>query len=446
MKTKLILALLICCSAVLGAQISLVNPTQAYISVSVTGFVQNPGVYKLTPVDRLSDALEKAKSQPAPALSPELTVAQPRNGHDTTTKFTEFQGLRNVTLTRGKLVQHCDLLKFQRTGDMAHNPLLKDGDVIHVAPFQTAVSILGNVYLPGEYEYVEGDRLSDILAIAQGFTLEADQKNISIYRYKENMIDFAILSVNLSTQSAESIAIMPHDRVIVPQDLEKRRAWKITVQGWVKAPGDYLIGDNTTLYDILLQCGGPTQRGDLKNAVYVNGNNSTKEDPEFERLKMLPLTEMTPLEYNYLRTRLRQLKGRYSVDIEKVWQSKGSEANVKLHNLDYLYVPENLDMVFVSGQVQRPGLVDWVEGENWKYYIEAAGGFTNNRRAGGIRVIDGNSGNWIKPSKRLQINPGDMVFISEKIDRDLWMDFKDFLLITSQLVTIYIGLNSALTK
>lgn len=446
MKTKLILALLICCSAVLSAQISLVNPAQAYISVSVTGFVLNPGVYKMTPVDRLSDALEKATSKNSGSLAPELAAPQAHNQRETDAYYTEFQGLRNVTLTRGKLVQNCDLLKFRRTGDMAQNPLLKDGDVVNVAPFHTSISISGNVYLPGEYEYVEGDRLADLLAIAQGFTLEADQKNISIYRYKENLKDFDILSVNLSTQTAESIALLPHDRVIVPQDLEKRRAWKITVQGWVKAPGEYLLGENTTLYDILLQCGGPTERGDLKNAVYVNGNNSTKEDPEFERLKMLPLTEMTPLEYNYLRTRLRQLKGRYSVDIEKLWLSGGKEANVKLHNLDYLYVPENLDMVFVSGQVQRPGLVDWVEGENWKYYIEAAGGFTNNRRAGGIRVIDGNSGNWIKPSKKLEINPGDMVFISEKIDRDLWMDFKDFLLITSQLVTIYIGLNSALTK
>jgi protein involved in polysaccharide export with SLBB domain len=336
-------------------------------------------------------------------------------------------------------------LRYLRLGDLDQNPVLRDGDVITVFPLDNTVSILGSVYMPGEYEYVEDDRLSDLLALAQGFTLEADRTNLNLYRYKDGLTDFDLIPLDLAATPATQVNLQPKDRVIVIQNTEQRRAWKFTVEGRVKAPGEYLIGESTTLYDILKECGGPSAIGDLRNALYVNGIRNAKADPEFERLKELSITQMTPMEYNYLRSRMRQTTGKYSVDIQAVWDSEGREGNVAVRDGDYLYVPENLDMVAVTGQVRYPGLVPWVEGKDWKYYIEAAGGYTNNRRLGGVRVIRSASGNWVKPTKKLPINPGDMVFVAEQTDRDVWTDVKDVVGLAAQIITIIIGI-TALTN
>ena len=74
MKTKLLIALLLLGVTLLSAQLEMLNPAQNYISVSVTGYVKNPGDYKMTPMDRLSDALEKARKPLTEQVLPVQTM------------------------------------------------------------------------------------------------------------------------------------------------------------------------------------------------------------------------------------------------------------------------------------------------------------------------------------------------------------------------------------
>ncbi len=455
MKTKLLIALLLFGVTLLGAQLELLNTAQTYISVSVTGYVENPGVYKMLPMDRLSDALEKARKLVPEQVLPMQTIEEPKAP---TSRFPleaeepeepdyeALQGLRRVKVSRGGSISYYDLQKFKLTGDASQNPLLRDGDVITVYALQSTVSLTGMVYLPGEYEFLQGDKLSDILALAQGFTPQADLGKIVIYRYRDNLVDFDNLAIDLNKTDASQIALQAFDRVIVPQDLEKRRGWKITVDGNVKAPGDYLVGESTTLYDVLLMCGGPSSRGDLSKAVYLNGSYSLRTDPDFERLKILYFSQMTLMEYQYMRNRLRQVQGRYSVDVARIWETQGKEGNVTLRDGDYLYVPELLQMVEVSGQVVNPGLVPWVQGKNYNYYIKQAGGYTNNHRVFGTRVISADSGNWIKPSRRQALEPGDVVFVSEKNERQFWTDVKDTVSVAASVLTIFVSVRAIIKR
>lgn len=450
MKTKLLVLLAFVIASVWLAAQTLPSQSQIPISVSVTGFVANPGVYQMSALNRLSDALERTggmrtKTDPAMLLNPMQKQAAEQDS-----LYDNFQALRSVKLTRGDKTTVHDLLLFLRGGQQEHNPLLRDGDLITVSAMFSTTSIHGGIYLPGDYEFLPGDRLSDILVLAQGFMPGADLRNVNLYRYKANLTDFDIIKLDLSAYPSNptvaDIALQAFDRVIIPRDSEQRRAWKITVEGNVKAPGDYLIGEDTTLYDILLQSGGPNLRGDLKGAVLINGLHNMELDPEFERLKDLSMAQMTPMEYNYMRSKMRQIKGKYNVDVWTAWDSKGEKGNPLLRDGDYLYVPEVFDMVYVSGQVRRPGLVQWEEGKNWEHYIDAAGGYTNNRRYNGTRIIRASSGNWVKPSKKQVINPGDNIFVAEATDRDVWLDVKDIFLLTSQFVTILVSVIAITAK
>ncbi|MCB5224088.1 MAG: SLBB domain-containing protein [Candidatus Cloacimonadaceae bacterium] len=442
MKTRFILVIALVFAFALSAQTLPQPGMQTFISVNVTGFVANPGTYQVTSLSRVSDAIRLAGTSQTTALAQPTLDFQKLQMAARDSLFENFQGLRSVRLIRGNQARTYDLMKYSRVGDLEQNPLLKDGDLIQVPPLETSVSIFGEVYFPGEYEFVPGDRLSDILGLAQGFTLAADRNVISIYRYREDSPEFDILRVDLQSQAASEVLLKPHDRISVFADSEHRRAWKITVEGDVRAPGEYLVDENTTLYDVLLLCGGPSSRGNLRSAVFANRPAAQEPDLELQRLLTIDISNMTSMEYYYMLNRIRQFPGRYSIDVLSTWESKGAEANPLLRDGDYLFVPKLMDMVEVSGQVANPGLIPWVEGENYEYYIRKAGGYTNNKRSGGTRVISSASGNWVKPSKKMELNPGDQIYVSEEVTYDNWSRFKDVMLIATQVMTIFLGIRT----
>lgn len=442
MKNKLLIAILLLLSCLLCAQTDKDTEDQILISVNVTGFVATPGTYQMPVVSRISDAIKLAGETSRASTTTQTLPQQRIIEAERDSLYRNYQGLRSVKLTRGKDTQTYDLLRFMRTGDLGQNPLLRDGDVVRIPSVDASVTIVGEVYFPGEYEYLRGDRLSNILDLAQGFTLAADRRMINIYRLRDDSGDFEVIHLDLRESPAEQIVLRPYDRISVPGNTELTRAWKIRVEGDVKAPGEYYIGEKTTLYDVLLLCGGPTSRGNLRNAIYANQSGAQNTDPDFERLLKTNVSSMTSIEYHYVLNRIRQYPGRYSIDVSRNWESKGAEENPILRDGDYLFVPQNLDMVEVSGQVANPGLIPWMEGQNYEYYIQQAGGYTNNKRWKGTRVISATSGNWIKPNKKLALNPGDTVFVAEKDTYDVWSRFKDIMLVATQVITIFLGVRT----
>ena len=97
------------------------------------------------------------------------------------------------------------------------------------------------------------------------------------------------------------------DRIYVRSIPEYHRKEGVSVNGEVEFPGGYAIEDGrTTLYDILVACGGPTQKADLQNAYLQRKRSQDIVDPEFNRLKNMLIEDMTPLEYEYYKTKSRE--------------------------------------------------------------------------------------------------------------------------------------------
>jgi len=435
MKTKalsLLLVLLLLLGNGFAYEISTVKaPTFIPIYVSVTGDVPRPGVYTLTNVYRVSDALYFAEEDLT--LHPDITKA-------------EVFGKRNIMLIRDGKRQSYDLLKFFRMGEIEQNPFLKDGDIIVVNAVAQSVTVQGGVNKPGDYEFRNGDTVKDLLDLALGVKEQADMSALRLYRYQDNNRDFDILPLD-GKGYPEPVAalqqkVQPGDRLLVPINAEFRKLMKAAADGFVKLPGSFFIGEKTTLYDLLVMCGGPTAQGNLQKAYVFNRPKSDEADPDFQRLRVMPFANMTFMEYDYMRTKTRQLKGKYPVDVQKVWDSQGKDGNIVLQDGDELYVPDRVDKVWVTGQVKRPGLINWETGKIWSDYIDAAGGLANNRNYEGIRIIKAASGNWVKARKNVIIQPGDIIFVPQKDERFFYDYFKDAVLLTTQVFTIIIYLNS----
>lgn len=455
MKIKLLFALILVCTLAWGIDYTQ-NNEMPMISVSVTGYVQAPGVYLFTPISRLSDVVSHQEgyarqAQQKMELIPETKPLSPRYTppdqqepiEPALPDFIGKQALRTVKLTRDGQTEVYDLLRFYRLGDNSQNPRLKDGDLVLVEAIKEVVELQGAVQLPGQMQFVEGDRVADLLSLAQGLEYDADPALVQLYRYQPNHIDFEVSSLNLSSGNAGNETIVqPYDRIFVPRSALISKQHKVTISGQVKNPGEYIIGDNTTLYAVLMQAGGLNNRADVNNLIcyneYLNDSNTAMLDFLLQR----SMSDMTPIEYSYLRTNLQQLKGKYSLEPAKMLSSEGREANPLLHDGDRIYIPEKLDMVWVSGQVKHPGLIPWVEGASWDYYVGQAGGYTNNRKAGKGRLIRGFSGNWVKPDKNIKIMAGDTIFVPSQTDRSLWTDVKDIVTLISSTITIIVGVQA----
>ncbi|HKK01611.1 MAG TPA: SLBB domain-containing protein, partial [Desulfuromonadales bacterium] len=130
--------------------------------ISVTGGVKKPGAVVVSASDRVTDAL-------ALAGGPELKASQ-----------------RNIKLmeTEGDTVI-ADVAYFNATGELKCNPYLHEGQVIFVPLVSDSlhtVEIYGAVNKPGVFEYKPGDRVSDLLALGYGATVDADLDSAELAR------------------------------------------------------------------------------------------------------------------------------------------------------------------------------------------------------------------------------------------------------------------------
>ncbi len=390
--------------------------------VSVVGHVDKPDTYEVLPGTRISQVFNKS--------------------------FTESSRLipssRNIELKRDDKIIHLDLLKFFRLGDESNNPYLEDGDIVVVHPVEETVTISGAVNIDGTYELISGDRLLDIIELSMGVIPRAYLNEAEIVRFtgehdSTRTIDIKLSSVLNNPKSPDNILLEDDDRIYIRSIPEFHRKKGVDIRGEVKFPGYYAIKEGETrLMDIINAAGGPTKFADLDNAYLQRRRGEDIIDPEFERLKKVPVEEMTDMEYEYFKTKSREMRGKFAIDFEHLMADIAFEYNVLLKNRDYIYFPDKSKTVYVSGSVKNPGLVTYVEGRNYKYYLEEAGGFAWRARKGKIRVIKANTREWLEPDEETKIEIGDMIFVPEKPEYDYWQIAKDVLAALGEVATVLI--------
>ncbi|MDY6916094.1 MAG: SLBB domain-containing protein [Candidatus Cloacimonadota bacterium] len=395
-----------------------------YYNITVVGAVKSPGIYYMPPSSRVSQVIKKANAIPDSIV----TVDRP--------------SWRNIKLIRNGDITRIDLLKFKILGEISENPYLKDGDILLVPKIKNMVSIFGQIHSEGIYEFIPGDHVSDIIDLAMGIEERAYLKEANIVRFIDNKnetekISFSLENALTNPHSDHDPLLQKDDRIFIREKPQYHEPFSISISGEVKYPGTYSIEENkTSLLEILKQAGGPTENADLNNAYLQRRSTEDVVDPEFERLKKIPVEEMTNLEYEYFKTKSRERRGKYSIDFEKLWEEQAEDYNILLRNNDYIYLPDKTVTVNVSGQVKKPGLITYIPNKNYKYYIQQAGGFSWNARKSKIRIIRANTGEWLKPDEETVVEVGDMVFIPEKPDVDYWELFKDGMMIISQIATV----------
>jgi len=282
---------------------------------------------------------------------------------------------------------------------------IQNGDHISVRRLfkeDRLVEIIGQVKVPGIYHYYRGITLKALLALGGGFedttfgkSIYHDQAEI-IRRDPESRYE-NVIKVNLvdiyNGNGDKDIPLQNLDRVVIHANLNYFEKDNIYISGEVNIPGAYpLISDNETLQSVIGRAGNLTAKA-LKNGISIYRNKK--------------YFEVTPAQSEIL------LDAKDSKDskVRVAWQNE----SITLMPGDSVVVKESTMTVNVSGQVYNPGLMEFRKGKRLKYYINGAGGVSDQGNKKNIIVVYANG--VVSPNKWYStptIQDGVTIIVNEK--------------------------------
>ena len=310
-----------------GFQTSVTMGRLRTVSVHVVGEVCQPGVYTLSSLATVTNALFSAGGP------------------------TKLGSLREVRLLRSNVqVARVDLYDFLQRGDRTRDYRLESGDTIFVPTVGDVVAVAGEVKRPAIYEVQTGTRLADVVTLAGGVTPTSYLKRVQIVRALPNAeratLDVDLTGHYLKGDEASNPLINAGDLVLIhPAD---PRVYNIVkVDGAVRYPGAYELKPMMRIGQLL-----PADR--LLPEAYTERVEVARRRPD---LTMEVL----------------------SVDLKKAWSGDPSH-DLLLKPLDEVTVRTELKSartIILGGQVVRPGVYTIAEGEKLSSVLERAGGFTD---------------------------------------------------------------------
>jgi len=309
-----------------GFQTSVTMGRLRTVSVHVVGEVCQPGVYTLSSLSTVTNALYSAGGP------------------------TKLGSLREVRLLRGNVqVAKLDLYDFLQRGDRTRDYRLESGDTIFVPTVGDVVAVAGEVKRPAIYEITSGTRLADVVALAGGVTPTSYLKRVQVVRALPDAervtLDVDLASHYLRGEEPGNPPINAGDLVLIHRS-DPRVYNIVKVEGAVRYPGAYELKP-------MMRIGQLLQPDRLLPEAYVERVEVARRRPDLSM-------EIV------------------SVDLKKAWSGDASQ-DLLLKALDEITVRTELKSartVTLTGEVVRPGVYTIAEGERLSSLLARAGGFT----------------------------------------------------------------------
>lgn len=379
--------------------------------------------------------------------------------------------LRGIKLKRASGEElNVDLQKFRLNGDFSNNPYLKNDDVI-IFPAndlsRNFFSVSGVVNNPGTFLYQEGDKLGDALELVDGIN-PAYENVDSVEVLKLSYDGQTQIVTNIKIDKEYPIQRGDRLRFIAPET--QRRNYAVSVIGEVNVPGTVPITKNsTTLYEVIKACSWFTPEASLKRARVYSANSLAKllenqydiqlneqpdlEDPRYRNIilnlelaLMSRMSNVTTDDTNYfnLENQLRVLIEGSSLDFRKIEDPSSDIANYIVQSGDVIIIPAIQNSIYVFGQVLRPGHVTFIEGKDYKYYVNEASGLGELAEDDEIMVIKGGSRAWISPLREdVTIEEGDYIYVpkqSLRTVRSYILEYSVYLSLLASIAAILLSI------
>ncbi|MFQ5543335.1 MAG: SLBB domain-containing protein [Nitrospiria bacterium] len=252
--------------------------------------------------------------------------------------------------------------------DESQNIVLQPDDTIVVfnrwdLAERKTVSLFGAVNRPGNYEYRQNMKLSDLFTLSGGMERPEHPESYlpegMIIRkippdFHEEKIPFNLIKAILLQDENADLLLEPLDEVRIFDKWDFSQKKEIHITGAVNHPGTYRWAQNMRIKDLINIAGG------TKNYTFL-------EEAELTRISPTPIGPKI---------------ARKTINLRKAIAGD-LQSNILLHEDDYLSVQtvpewERYRTVKIEGEVRFPGTYTSKKGERLSSLIERAGGFTEN--------------------------------------------------------------------
>ncbi|WP_338049503.1 SLBB domain-containing protein [Parashewanella hymeniacidonis] len=327
--------------------------------VSIDGEVRRPAIYELKGKETLADVINMASGIKATGYPQAIALERFNEKH-----------LKTVLS-----------LSLKSASDK--NEIIKDGDTIQVKSsserIDNSIDVVGAVVRPGQYQWKKGIKVADIFQSIWGdLEVTADLDYSLVLRQANAHGDIKVKQFSIgkainNPTSVNNLTLQPRDQIIIFKYAERgeqlapvvsklrkqtrlgEASQLVEVNGNVRFPGVYPIGDKNRVTDLLSAAGG------LEEGSYTLSAELTRQNvnPEVG----------VSLEHK-------------AINIGKALKNDNAN-NVKLQSRDILTIRTLPDWqetrwVTIQGEVRFPGTYSIQRGETMVDVLERAGGLTHD--------------------------------------------------------------------
>lgn len=370
--------------------------------IEIAGAVFRPGSFELTKDLTLSQLIKQAEGLREDAFQTRGYII--RENADKTSSLLPF----NVA----------EVLKDGSSSDI----VLQRNDNVQISSIfdlkeEYRISIQGEVRNPSSFIYADNLGIKDVVQMAGGFKEGANPSRIEVSRRifrtdltQKDAPSSEIFSLSIDSTlhiSENEFALKPFDVITVYSTEGYAFQKNVKIEGEVIFPGTYTIKNRSErISDLIKRAGGVTA------VAYKNGASLSRSGYSGKLNDKNGIEGSVNVGVDII-----------GIELEYILKHPYSKRDLLLQEGDIVKIPKELQTVKVSGEVLSPRTVVFKSGKSFDYYINGAGGFTQNAKRRRSYVVFANGA--VKATKTSlffnnypKIRPGSEIYVPKKQERE----------------------------
>ena len=378
--------------------------------LEIRGAVYRPGIYQLNgKLNTVRELVNEAQGLTGDAFLNRAVLYRQREDLTTEVIPVDIKAIMDGT-SQNIILAKNDILYIPSIHDLEDR-----GDVV----------IHGEVAKPDSYPYADNMTLEDLIIQAGGLREAASVVRVDVSRRIKNprstvdndtigQIYTFSLKEGFVVDGTPGFVLQPYDEVYVRRSPGYQAQQNVAVEGEILFGGSYaMTSREERLSDLINKAGGTT------NYAYLRGAKLTRVATEGEKKRMgdvirLMSRQLGEAMMDSLGVRVED-HFTVGIDLEKAIANPGSASDLVLREGDVVFIPKNTNTVTINGAVMVPNTVSYIAGKNIDYYLNQAGGYSDNAKKSKKFIVYMNGQvTKVKGSGKKQIEPGCEIIVPSK--------------------------------
>ncbi|MCF2632833.1 polysaccharide biosynthesis/export family protein [Bacteroides thetaiotaomicron] len=310
------------------------------------------------------------------------------------------------------------------------NIILMKNDILYIPSIHDLedrgnVVIHGEVTKPGSYPYADNMTLEDLVIQSGGLREAASVARVDVSRRIKNPYGVAdsdtigeiytfSLKEGFVVDGRPGFVLQPYDEVYVRRSPGYHAQQNVQIEGEILFGGSYaLTTREERLSDLIRKAGGGTRYAYLRGAKLTRVANASEKKRMSDVVRLMSrqlgeaMMDSLGIQVDSVFT--------VGINLEKALLQPGSTADIVLREGDVVSIPKKSNTVTINGAVMVPNRVSYMKGKNVDYYLNQAGGYSDNAKKSKKFIVYMNGQvTKVKGSGKKQLEPGCEIIVPSK--------------------------------